>query len=108
MSAPGQKLEKSYPGGVRMRSQLLKRIQLLEQRLDLAKPVLIRYSWVKRLPKEYVGERHVVIVKRTPTRLQGFEWCRFEERPGAAPPDLDDSSLTVCLTKRAAEAQRKP
>jgi hypothetical protein len=90
-----------------VRSRLLKRIQLLEQRLELARPVLIQYSWLKRLPKEYVGERHVVIVKRTTTG-PGFEWCRSEERPGAAPPDLDDSSLTVCLTKRAAEAQRKP
>jgi hypothetical protein len=80
-----------------VRSQLLKRIKLLEQRQELAKPVLIRYSWLKRLPKEYVGERHVVIVKRTPTG-PGFEWCRSEERPGPAPPDLDESNGAVPLT----------
>src|SRR5579872_5445390 len=35
------------------------------------------------LPTDYVGERHVVIVKREP-RGKG-EWCEFEKRPGPAP-----------------------
>jgi Stress responsive A/B Barrel Domain len=38
---------------------------------------------LKMLPEDYVGERHVVIVKREPTGASGtFEWCEFEERPG--------------------------
>jgi hypothetical protein len=77
-----------------VRSRLLKRIKLLEQRLALAKPTVFQYGWIKRLPREYVGERHVVIVKRTQT-APGFWWSRSEERPGPAPPDLDESNRAV-------------
>jgi len=81
-----------------VRSRLLKRIHLLEQRQELAKPKVFQYGWCKPLPKDYVGERHVVIVKRTATGSPKVEWCRFEQRPGPAPPDLDDSNRAVCLT----------
>jgi hypothetical protein len=81
-----------------VRSLLLKRIKLVEQRQELAKPTLIQYGWIKRLPKDYVGERHTVVVKRTATGSPKFEWCRFEERPGPAPPDLDESNGAVPLT----------
>jgi hypothetical protein len=80
-------------------SRLLKRIKLLEQRQQSAKPTVFQYGWRKPLPKGYVGERHSVIVKRTATGSPNVEWCRFEERPGPAPPDLDDSNQAVCLTR---------
>jgi hypothetical protein len=82
-----------------VRSRLVERVKQLEQRQELAKPTVFQYGWLKPLPKDYVGERHVVIVKREPTALPGSEWCRFEERPGAAPLDLDDSNFTVYLTE---------
>jgi hypothetical protein len=82
-----------------VRSRLLDRIQRLEQRPDLTKPAVFCYSWLKPLPKDYLGERHVVIVKREATGSPNFEWCECEERPGPPPADLNDPSLTVCLTR---------
>jgi hypothetical protein len=79
-------------------SRLLERVKQLEQRQELAKPSIFRSGWLKPLPEDYVGERHVVIVTRERTASNG-EWCRFEERPGPAPPDLDDFNLTVYLTE---------
>jgi hypothetical protein len=81
-----------------VRSRLLERIKRLEQMQELAKPSIFQYGWLKPLPEDYVGERHVVIVKREPESPH-VEWCRFEERPGLGPPDLDDSNLTVYLTE---------
>jgi hypothetical protein len=82
-----------------VRSRLLDRIQRLEQRPDLTKPAVFCYGWLKPLPKDYLGERHVVIVKREATGSPNFEWCEFEERPGPPSADLNDPSLTVCLTR---------
>jgi hypothetical protein len=63
----------------------------------LAKPAIFQSGYLKPLPEDYVGERHVVIVSREPS--PNGERCRFEERPGPGPPDLDDSALTVYLTE---------
>lgn len=51
---------------------------------------LIRYGWLKTLPADYVGERHIVIVSQAPTRSPHFEWCKWGERRGPAPFDADD------------------
>ena len=57
-------------------------------------PVISLFRWwaiSKTLPADYVGERHVVIVKREPAGAPGkFEWCEFEERPGPAPVDAQE------------------
>jgi hypothetical protein len=95
----GRSIRECQSGGVRVRSRLLERIKRLEQMQKLAKPSIFRSGCLKRLPEDYVGERHIVIVKREPTELPNVERCRFEERPGPGPPDLDDSSLTVYLTE---------
>jgi hypothetical protein len=54
-------------------------------------PVMVRYGWLKPLPKDFTGERHTVTVKRESTG-PNTEWCSFEERPGPAPPGSDDGS----------------
>jgi hypothetical protein len=82
-------------GGVQVRSRLLDRIKRLEQRPELAKPAVFCYGWLKLLPVDYAGERHVAIVKRSPN----FEWCEFEERPGPSPPISEDPCFTVYLTE---------
>jgi hypothetical protein len=44
------------------------------------KPQLVRSGYLKTPPADYVGERHVAIVKREPRGAPGtFEWCEFEE-----------------------------
>jgi hypothetical protein len=37
-----------------VRSRLLERIKLLEQRRELAKPAIFQYGWLKPLEKGYV------------------------------------------------------
>jgi hypothetical protein len=51
------------------------------------------------LPNDFVGERHVVIVKRESTGSPYCEWCHFEERPGPAPPGSVDDACRVYLTE---------
>src|SRR5258708_20225813 len=74
--------------GDRMKAALRSRLERLEVRVEPKKPPLFRSGYLQTLPADYVGERHVVIVKREPSGASGQnEWCEFEERPG--PPPLD-------------------
>ena len=52
-------------------------------------------GYLKTLPADYVGERHVVIVKREPSGAPNGEWCEFEERPGPAPVDAQEEDCTT-------------
>ena len=82
-----------------MRRALLARLEKLEVALGPQLVPLIRYGWLATLPTDYVGERHIVIVKQEPTRSPHMEWYEWEERPGPAP-----SAPTVYLT----EADSRP
>ena len=82
-----------------MRSSLRSRLEKLEMHSEQAKPLMLRYGWLKPLPEDYIGERHVVIVKREPTETPNMEWCEFEERPGPAPAGPEDNACTVYLTR---------
>ena len=82
-----------------MRSKLLARLERLEARAEPAAPLIFRYGWLKPLPADFTGERHVVIVKRDATNSANLEWCEFEERRGAAATEGSDDSLTVYLTR---------
>jgi putative transposon-encoded protein len=83
-----------------MRAALRSRLERLEVVVESKKPKLFRSGYLKTLPKDYVGERHVVIVKREPTGALGtFEWCEFEERLGPAPSVYEDPCFTVYLTE---------
>jgi hypothetical protein len=81
-----------------VRARLLVRLQRLEAERPSGQPALFRYGWLKPMPNDYAGERHVAIVKREPTRAPGVEWCEFEERPGTSPASLEDRDFTVYLT----------
>jgi hypothetical protein len=82
-----------------MKSRLMSRLERLEARPEARKPFKLLYGWITRLPADFVGERHTVIVKREPAGSPHAEWCHFEERPGPAPPGSDDGGLTICLTR---------
>jgi hypothetical protein len=74
-------------------------LERLEAVAMTKKPLLFRSGYLKTLPKDYVGESHVVIVKREPTDTSGtFERCEFEERRGPAPPGSEDPCFTVYLS----------
>src|ERR1022692_4876189 len=66
---------------------LIVRLERLEAILTPKLVPLIRYGWLLPLPADYVGERHIVIVKQEPTRSPHFE-CFIG---GDLPAVLDDS-----------------
>jgi hypothetical protein len=76
-----------------MRAALRSRLERLEVVVEPRKPQLVRSGYLKTLPADYVGERHVVIVKREPSG--NGEWCEFEERPGPVPPDAQEEDCTT-------------
>jgi hypothetical protein len=74
-------------------------LERLEVKAEPTKPHFFRTGYLKTLPTEYVGERHVVIVKREPSG--NGEWCEFEERPGPAPLDAqEEDCTTICIVYR--------
>jgi hypothetical protein len=85
-----------------MRAALRSRLERLEVRVEPKKPQAIRSGYLKTLPADYVGERHVVVLKREPTGAPGnVEWCEFEERPGPAPLDAqEEDAITICIVYR--------
>ncbi len=85
-----------------MRAALRSRLERLEVTAEPKKPQLFRSGYLKTLPTDYVGERHVVIVKREPAGATGQnEWCEFEERPGPAPLDAqEEDCTTICIVYR--------
>jgi hypothetical protein len=85
-----------------MRAALRSRLERLEVAVEPKKPLLIRSGYLKTLPTDYVGELHVVIVKREPVGATGQnEWCEFEERPGPAPVDTqEEDCTTICIVYR--------
>jgi hypothetical protein len=79
-----------------MRAALRSRVERLEVKVEPKKPPLFRAGYLKTLLADYVGERHVVIVKREPPVPPGtVEWSEFEERPGPAPPDVQEEECTT-------------
>jgi hypothetical protein len=82
-----------------MRAALRSRLERLEVKAEPKRPHFFRSGYLKTLPADYVGERHVVIVKREPSGATGQdEWCEFEERPGPAPVDAqEEDCTTICI-----------
>ena len=76
-----------------MRAALRSRLERLEVRVEPKRPHFFRSGYLKTLPADYVGERHVVIVKREPSG--NGEWCEFGERPGPAPADAQEENCTT-------------
>ena len=85
-----------------MRAALRSRLQKLEIRAEPKKPPFFRSGYLTTLPADYVGERHVAVVKREPGRASGnFEWCELEELPGPAPVDAqEEDAITICIVYR--------
>jgi hypothetical protein len=59
-------------------------------------PRKIRFGFAKRLPGDYVGDRHLVVVKILEFRSPNTELCEFEERPGPE-PESERNNLNVCF-----------
>jgi hypothetical protein len=70
-----------------MKRNFLSRLEKLEAITAAIRLPLFRYGYLTPLPKDYVGERHVVRVEQTPAEGADPRWCKFEERPGPEPPE---------------------
>ena len=76
----------------RTRAGLLTRLERLECRL--APPdqrIKLRLGHLKRLPREYQGERHVIVARELP-KQGDQEWVEFEEVPGPDPDPPEQSA----------------
>jgi len=89
-----------------MRSALVARLKRLETVRAVEqshRPFKIEFAYLKLLPREYEGPRHVVKVGQRP---DGRDEC--EERPGEPPPDqgrvTEDKNVMTIYFVRASEA----
>ena len=74
-----------------MKAALLKRLQRLEEvRAAQPRPLELQFGYLKKLPPDYTGERHVVTLGRLPDG--NYQW---EERPGPANEDEDCSKMII-------------
>ena len=72
----------------RKRAGLLTRIDRLECLVVASdRRITLRFGYLKQLPPEYQGERHVIVSRELP-KQGDQEWVEFEEVPG---PDPDPS-----------------
>ena len=47
------------------------------------------------LPADYVGERHIAVLKSEPTKSPHVLWCEFQEMPGKGPARDEFGAMTV-------------
>ena len=84
------------------RLERLNRLSTAPQRLR------IQYGYLKKLPDDYTGPRHVVTVRRLPPLERGEDWFEWEERPGPEPVTTASSSNDEILVQvRYVEAKPK-
>ena len=81
-----------------MRVALISRLKRLEA-TTAGRTVVYRYGCLQALPNDFVGDRHVVIVKQQSTGSPYSEWCDFEERPGPALLNSADGCLRIYLAE---------
>jgi len=73
----------------RTRGTLLARLERLELLAVGVPEIKLRFGHLRRLPKDYQGERHSVIAKHLPNRGDQ-EWFEFEEVPGPDPSPKEE------------------
>ena len=79
----------------------LKRLEIVKGFQESNRRLKIEFEYVRQLPREYSGLRHIVTVGRRPN---GREEC--EERPGEPPPKHEptrDQNVRIVYIVCAAE-----
>ena len=76
-----------------MRANLASRLRRLETRqMAVSEPrLIVQFADVARLPRSYVGERHLVQIDHP-----GSERPAYEERPGPG-PDIETGPNTILV-----------
>ena len=81
----------------------LKRLETVRAVEASNRPLKVEFAYLKQLPREYSGPRHIVSVSKRPDGR-----CNYEERPGEAPPNQEWSkskseNVTTIFFVRAQE-----
>ena len=88
-----------------MRAALLSRLKRLETVKaveDSDHPLKVEFAYLKQLPREYSGPRHIVSVGKRPDGR-----CEYEDRPGKAPHNqsrVNDENVMTIFFVRAQES----
>ncbi len=83
-----------------MKTTLVRRLEKLEARSGTEELPFFRYGFLKKLPKEFSGERHVVTVTSEPQGSPRVLRCSFEERAGPEPAHCANNDFVVFLAER--------
>jgi hypothetical protein len=100
-------------GGDPVRSVVsrLARLERLNRLSTGPQRLRIQYGYLKKLPDDYTGPRHVVTVRQLPPgpgAYSGEDWFEWEERPGPEPASNATSPNDVLLVRVCyVEAKRK-
>jgi hypothetical protein len=90
---------------------LLTRLDHLEGRTKGQRRLRLRLGHLKRLPRDYEGERHIVIAGQLPNKGDQ-EWAEFEERAGPIPTRRrksrgSPSTWILCSSRLTCPTQRQ-
>jgi hypothetical protein len=91
---------------------MVSRLARLEQLNRLRTPpqrIRVQYGYLKTLPDDYTGPRHVVTVRQLPPVEPGEDWFQWEERPGPEPASTashpnDEILVHVCYVETKTKA----
>jgi hypothetical protein len=76
----------------------LKRLETVRAAVERDRPLKVEFAYLKQLPREYSGPRHIVSVSKRPDGR-----CNYEERPGPPPPNhvekQDPNVMTIYLVR---------
>jgi len=79
----------------------VKRLETVRAAEERDRPLKVEFAYLKQLPREYSGPRHIVSVSK---RQDGR--CDYEERPGEPPPnhaEKQDPNVMTIFFVRAQE-----
>ena len=83
----------------------LARLERLNRLRTAPRRLRIQYGYLKTLPDDYTGPRHVATVRQLPPESPGEDWFDWEERPGPEPTTEahttnNDLVIHVCYVER--------
>jgi hypothetical protein len=90
----------------------LARLEQLNRLRTAPQRIRVQYGYLKTLPEDYIGPRHVVTVGQLPPgpgAYSGEDWFDWEERPGPEPASPtsrpnDELVVQVCYVEGNAKA----
>ena len=92
---------------------MVSRLARLERLSTVPRRLRIQYGYLKTLPDDYSGPRHVATVRQLPPGPASEDWFEWEERPGPEPatdarhPNYD-LVINVCYVSLSNWSGRKP